>query len=101
MGGRWTRRDGIAAIVAVGTGLALAVIDSRPSFDDTGITAVGLALAAGLASFVSGRRPWLWALATGIWVPLVEVRDLATTGPWLSMAFSAAGAAAGWLAARR
>ena len=101
MRGRWTRRDGIAAIVAVIAGLGLAVIDSRPGFDDTAITAVGLALGAGLASFVSGRRPWLWALAAGVWVPLIELRDMANGGPLLALGFSAAGAAIGWLAARR
>ena len=101
MRGRWTRRDGIAAIVAVGAGLALAVIDSRPGFDDTAITAVGLALGAGLAALISGRRPWLWALAAGIWVPLVEFRDLTNGGQLLALGFASGGAAIGWLAARR
>lgn len=101
MRGPWTRRDGIAVIVAVSAGVALAIIDSRPAFDDAGVTAVGLALAAGLAAFVSGRRPWLWSVAAGIRVPLVELRDLANGGPLLALAACATGAAAGWFAARR
>ena len=66
---RWTRRDSIAATLAVVAGAGFAIFDARPGFDDTGITAVGLTSPRPSPQFTSGRRPWLWAVATGIWVP--------------------------------
>lgn len=77
----------------------IAWIDSRPGFDDTGVTAVGLALAAGVAAYVGGRLPWLWALATGIWVPLLEFTGPAGSASLAALLFSGAGAAAGWFLA--
>jgi hypothetical protein len=94
-------RLAIALAISLVAGIAIGWMDSRPGFDDTGITAVGLVLAACLASFVAGRAPWLWAVSTGIWVPLFELPGLASGGPLLALVFSGLGSAAGWLAARR
>ena len=94
---RFDRRDQVAAIVALVAGIAIAFLDSRPGWDDTGITAVCLAVAAAFAAAIAGRRPWLWAIASGIWVPLVEVRSLEIGGPFLSFSFAGVGAAVGWL----
>ncbi len=98
MSQRW--RDVIAAIVAVGFGLAVAWMDSRPGFDATGITAGLLLIAGAVAAFVSRRRPWLWALAAGMWVPLFEIRDASMIEPFAALPFAGIGAAAGWFAAR-
>lgn len=89
------RQTSLAAAISITAGLAVAWMDSRPGYDDTAITAVSLALAAAAATVIAGRRPWLWAIATGIWVPLAELRDLANSGPLLALAFAAVGAAAG------
>ena len=94
------RRDVIAAIVAVGFGLAVAWMDSRPGFDATGITAGSLLITGYVAAFVARRRPWLWALAAGIWVPVFEIRDVSMLAPLAALAFAGIGAAAGWFAAR-
>lgn len=93
------RRDVIAAVVAIGVGLAVAWMDSRPGFDATGITAGSLLITGGVAAFVSRRRPWLWALAAGMWVPLSEIRDAAMLAPLAALVFAGVGAAVGWLVA--
>jgi hypothetical protein len=54
---------------AIAMGLAIAWVDSRPHWDDTGITAGSLLLSAGLLGLMGPRRPWLWALGIGIWIP--------------------------------
>ncbi len=61
-------------LLAAGTavGLLIAYIDSRPSWDDTGITAGAMLLASGLMTLLGYRRPWLIALAIGLWTPLYE-----------------------------
>jgi hypothetical protein len=95
-----SRRDAIAGIAGLVLGIAVGMMDSRPGYDDTGVTAVALAFATALVTFISSRRPWLWALVVGSWVPLFEVRDLAKPAPLLALAFAGAGAAVGWLVAR-
>jgi hypothetical protein len=94
-------RIGIGLAIALAMGIVIGFVDSRPGWDDTGITVVSLLLASGVAAGVAGRVPWLIALATGIWVPLFELSGLASGGPVLAVAFSGLGAAIGWLAARR
>jgi len=83
--------------VAVLLGWLIAFVDSRPTWDDTGITACTMLLAASLLAAVSPRRPWLWALAIGVWIPLYG--ELRTPGlAWaLVLAFPMAGAYAGML----
>ena len=88
----------IAAAVAVG--LAIAWFDSRPGWDDTGITAAALFLASFSFAAAAGRRPWLWAVLVGIWTPLLEIGSTGQPGSLLALAFAAAGAAAGHLSAR-
>lgn len=58
---------------AVIAGLFSAYVDSRPNWDDTGILAGGLLLVSGLLTLLGHRRPWLIALAVGIWIPLYEI----------------------------
>jgi hypothetical protein len=58
--------------VAVLTGLFIAFVDSRPGWDDTGITAGAMLLSSGLLTLLGYRRPWLIALAIGLWTPLYE-----------------------------
>jgi hypothetical protein len=55
------------------TGLILAWIDSRPGWDDSGITTGLVVLTAALFGFLHPERPWIWALAIGIWIPVHAV----------------------------
>jgi len=63
----------ILLAVAVLAGLFSAYIDSRPNWDDTGILVGGLLLVSGLITLLGHRRPWLIALAIGVWIPLYEI----------------------------
>ena len=59
--------------VAIAAGLFSAYVDSLHKWDDTGILAGGLLLASGLLTLLGHRRPWLIALAVGIWIPLHDI----------------------------
>ncbi len=89
-----------AAAVAVIGGLLIAYLDSRPGFDDTGVTAVLVITVAAVAAAIGGTRPWLWAILVGGWTPLVEIAEGGSTGSLLALVFAGAGAAIGYFAAR-
>jgi hypothetical protein len=67
------RTEIIVLLLAIVTGLAVAWIDSRPNWDDTGITVLMVLCAATLWGYFSPRRPWLVALAVSIWIPIAGV----------------------------
>ena len=93
----------LAVALAVVAGLAIAYVDSRPHWDDAGVTAFSMLAAAVVLGALAPRRPWLIALGVGIWIPLHAV---ARTGRFAALvmlvvvAFPLAGAYAG-AAARR
>ncbi len=70
------RKDVVQTIlvaIAVLAGLFSAYVDSRPNWDDTGVLAGGLLLISGLLTLIGHRKPWLIALAVGIWIPLHDI----------------------------
>jgi len=88
----------ILLAIGVLTGLFLAYLDARPNWDDTGILAGGLLLSSGLLTLLGYRRPWLMALAVGIWIP---THDIYLSHDWrmlLVLLFPLVGAYAGWAA---
>jgi hypothetical protein len=85
------------SIVAVGLGLLIAWIDSRPNWDDTGITAFALFASCGLFGAFMPKRPWFWAIAIGIWIPIFGVVMHRNFGSLLALVFAFAGAYAGSL----
>jgi len=56
---------------ALALGGLIGYIDSRPTWDDTSITAAVLFITSGVFGFLGPKRPWLWALALGIWIPIL------------------------------
>jgi hypothetical protein len=62
--------DGLALAVALAAGAAVGWIDSRPGWDDTGVTVGALLLASGALAAARPRAWWGVALATGLPVPL-------------------------------
>ncbi len=89
--------------VAILTGLFIAFVDSRPTWDDTGITAGAMLLSSGLLTLLGYRRPWLIALAIGLWTPVYETylsRKFYFPGvilfPLLVLLIPMIGAYAGW-----
>lgn len=93
-------RERIGIGLGVILGLLLAVIDSRPGFDATGITAVLLIAAAFASVLVAGPALALagspilataaWTALVGLWIVIVE----RSTGSILALVFAAIGAGA-------
>jgi hypothetical protein len=100
------RKDAMQKLLlalAVLTGLLIAYVDSRPTWDDTGITAGTILLSSGLLTLLGYRRPWIIALAIGLWTPLYETymsHNYSLPGvilfPFVVLLIAFAGAYAGW-----
>jgi len=80
----------ILLTVAVLAGLFSAWVDSRPNWNDTGI------LVAGLLTLLGGKRPWLIALAVGIWIPLHDIYLTHDLWMLVILLIPFVGAYAGW-----
>lgn len=93
-------RDGLLAVLSIGFGLTIGYLDSRPAWDDTGITAALLLLTAAIAAALSRRRPWLWALLIGASVPLFEIGGPAGLASLAGLAIAAIGAFGAYLVVR-
>jgi len=85
---------------AIALGVVIAAVDSRPTWDDSGITAAVLVLAAATVAAIDGRRPWLWAALIGLPLPLIEVPATSSTASAVALLFTAIGAAAGFVVHR-
>jgi hypothetical protein len=84
------------AIVALGAGIVIGLVDSSPGWDSTGLTAGILVLVTALIAWVGRDRPWLWALLVGLATPILDVLRTGNTGSVLALGFAAVGAAIGW-----
>ena len=67
------RRSIALAAAALIAGIAIGWNDSRPTWDDTGITAGLLVVAGAVFGVVDARRWWIWALLIGLGTPLFEI----------------------------
>lgn len=83
--------------IAVLAGLFSVYVDSRPTWDDTGILVGGILLVSGLLTLLGHRRPWLIGLAVGIWIPLYEIFKTHDFMMLVIMLIPLAGAYIGWL----
>ncbi len=83
--------------VAASAGLFSAYVDSRPNWDDTGILIGGLLLVSSLLTLLGHRRPWLIALAVGIWVPAYEIFKSHDLMMLIILLIPLIGAYGGWL----
>ena len=94
---RKNKMQNVLLAIAVLAGLFSAYVDSRPTWDDTGILAFGILIVSGLITLLGARRPWLIALAIGIWIPLYSIFTTQNYGSILALAFAFVGAYGGWL----
>ncbi len=94
------RRHAAAFVVAAAAGIGIALVDSSPGWDSTGITAGLLLIGAGVAAAIGRDRPWLWAVIVGLPTPILETLRDGNLGSWLALIFAAGGAALGWAIAR-
>ncbi len=84
-------------VLAVLAGLAITWLDSRPGWDDTGVTAGLILLTSGGFAAIRPARPWLWAVAVGGWTPLLGIASSGNYGSVLALAVSFLGAYSGAL----
>jgi len=87
----------ILLAVAIAAGLSIAFIDSRPTWDDTAITVFALLVAGGILGLLIRQRPWLYALALGLWLPLWEGIASGNFSILIVLVFPFTGVYAGWL----
>jgi len=85
----------LLAIIAAALGVAIALVDAKPNWDDTGITAGVLLVTAFIVSAIADRRPWLWGLLVGVWVPAITIVNGGDPTAVLALAFALAGGYAG------
>ncbi len=93
-------RQSLLLALGVGAGLLLAYIDSLPHWDDAGIVAAGLFGVTGLLALLGHSRPWLLALAVGLWLPLRGVLVSHDATLLVVLVFPFLGAYAGFLVAK-
>jgi len=95
--GRNNLMQNLLLCVAVLAGLFSAYIDSRPTWDDTGILVGGLLLVSGLLTLLGYRRPWLISLAVGLWIPVYEIFKSHDLMMLVILLIPLVGAYGGWL----
>ena len=82
----------IAIVVAIAAGIGLVILDSSPGYDATGITAIGLAIAAFVVVLIDGSgralRVAMLAVLVGIWIPVLEIAPPGTYAPLLALGFA-------------
>ena len=62
---RRTTADAVLLCLGAVAGVAIGYMDSRPTWDDTGITAAAIFIVCGILGAVSPGRAWVWALVFG------------------------------------
>jgi hypothetical protein len=87
----------IALFFSIFFGLLITWVDSRPNWDDTGITVAAIILVSAFFGFIMKDRSWLWALSVGIWIPLYNIIFYKNYATLLVLIFSFAGSYAGFL----
>ncbi len=78
-------------------GVLIAYVDSRPTWDDTGITVLALLAGGGIIGLLLQKRPWLYALAFGIWIPLFSLLFKHDPLMLIVLIFPFIGVYAGWV----
>ena len=81
-------------------GALITGVDASPGWDDTGVTVGVILLATLVLGALGPERPWLWGLAVGAWIPLVEVPRDHNWGAVAALVVALVGAYAGGFARR-
>jgi hypothetical protein len=85
----------VAPVVGLVLGAGIGYVDSRPTWDDAGITAGALFLCAGVLSMMAPRSGWLVGLAVGLPVLLFNVVLHANYGSAAAVVVALVGAGVG------
>ena len=87
----------LLAVLALCCGAAITYVDSRPNWDDSGITALALLLTCGVFAFLAPSRWWLWAIAVGLWIPVIGIARTQNFAAILALVVAFIGALLGML----
>ncbi|MEZ4387187.1 MAG: hypothetical protein R3D98_06340 [Candidatus Krumholzibacteriia bacterium] len=87
----------ILLAIGAAAGLGITYIDSRPGWDDTGISAGLILLTTGLLALAGHRRPWLLALVVGGWITVRGLLVAHDPAAGLALVLALVGAYAGRL----
>jgi hypothetical protein len=79
-------------VVALIVGGLIAYVDAQPNWDDTGITAAAIFVSCAVLGACGPSRPWLWALAVGLWIPVRGGLILHNYGTLIALVVAFAGA---------
>lgn len=90
------RNDYIAPAVGLVVGLLLGYVDSRPTWDDTGVTAVAVFCGAALIVSVRPALFWLTGLAVGLPILVMNVVLNANYGSTMAVVIGLIGSVAGY-----
>jgi hypothetical protein len=93
-------RATITLLFALAVGLLIGYVDTRPNWDDAGITALGVLVTCGVLAAVSPKQWWLWAICVGgcvVGANLIVARNL---GVLLVFMPALVGAASGMVVGR-
>lgn len=93
---KWRLLMPLALIV----GLLIALVDSSPGWDDTGVSAAAVFASCGILGALHPARAWQWALAVGLWIPALSIALHQNYESWMALAVALAGAYVGKLMSR-
>jgi hypothetical protein len=88
----------ITLIISILLGISIAYIDTRPHWDDTGITVGLIGIASFISGFVARKKTWLIALSIGCWIPLFNIVTSHNYGSLIALAPAFIGAYCGYFA---
>ena len=87
--------DWLLLPAAIVVGVAIALVDVSPGWDDTGVSAGALFVAAAALGATRPTRAWLWATAVGLWVPALNLAVRGNPAAMLALVPAFLGAFAG------
>jgi hypothetical protein len=89
-------------LVALMLGALIALVDSSPGWDDTGVSAAMVLTASGLLGTLHPARAWVWALAVGSWISALGIAfDRFDYASLLALVIASVGAYAGAFAGKQ
>ncbi|HKK19894.1 MAG TPA: hypothetical protein VJ983_00355 [candidate division Zixibacteria bacterium] len=94
---KWNTRQTVVLLLAILAGTMICWIDTRPTWDDTGITVGLILITTAILGAVEPKRAWLTALAVGLWLPLWNIFLNGTYASSVAILFAFAGAYVGAL----
>lgn len=92
-----TSRDVLlTGTLALAIGTAIGYVDSRPTWDDTGVTAATLLLTSAALSAARPRSAWVVGILLALPLVLFHLLHAEGFGSVIAMALPPVGAAIGW-----